>query len=218
MGDLQRAFEKQSAETPIAGVTIEFSQISLSDIRELAKKNIAAPGLPAISMVEAVRSTNDQSGTPHIAPESPAKCVPNQDAICISARYGAMTVPPMLRDSLVLSGGLQSQTKWSLSEQDTWVAGGQLAGLTLSQICRPSAASGLGLGVYTGLALIRSCNDIDSLRKDGLTLGNSAALLSDATMLTGSVLRISRAGPRWLAPTLMVGALAGRVVLDSLPK
>ncbi len=82
------------------------------------------------------------------------------------------------------------------------------------------SSSLLGAGLMVGAGGYQAYKDFGYLSQSDTLLQRSkftGALLTDASMISGGVLTVAKYGPKWLAPALMVGGFAGRVLLDLVP-
>jgi hypothetical protein len=76
------------------------------------------------------------------------------------------------------------------------------------------AALMVGAGGYQGYKDFQYLTQSETLLQRSKFTG---ALLTDASMVTGGILTVAKVGPKWLAPTLMIGGFAGRALLDLVP-
>jgi hypothetical protein len=78
----------------------------------------------------------------------------------------------------------------------------------------------LGAALMVGAGGYQGYKDFGYLTQSETLLQRSkftGALLTDASMISGGILTVAKVGPKWLAPTLMIGGFAGRVLLDLVP-
>lgn len=86
--------------------------------------------------------------------------------------------------------------------------------LAMSKNSYLGAALIVGAGGYQGYKDFQYLTQSETLLQRTKFTG---ALLTDASMISGGILTVAKAGPKWLAPTLMLGGFAGRVLLDLVP-
>lgn len=78
----------------------------------------------------------------------------------------------------------------------------------------------LGAGLMVGAGGYQAYKDFGYLSQSENFLQRAkftGALLTDGGMISGGILTVAKVGPKWLAPTLMVGGFAGRVLIDMVP-
>ncbi len=93
----------------------------------------------------------------------------------------------------------------------------QTAPFLRSTADRAGGALFASAGVYQG---IRDFHHLQASQSLGGNVKYGTALLTDGSMTAGGVMslgKVAKFGPKWLAPTLMLGGLTGRLVLDLLP-
>lgn len=78
----------------------------------------------------------------------------------------------------------------------------------------------LGAGLMVGAGGYQAYKDFGYLSQSDTLLQRSkftGALLADTGMVSGGILTIAKVGPKWLAPSLMIGGFASRILLDMVP-
>ncbi len=83
-----------------------------------------------------------------------------------------------------------------------------------------SRNSYLGSALMVGAGGYQGYMDVQYLAQSKTMLQRTkftGALLTDASMCGGGILTVAKVGPKWLAPSLMLGGFAGRVLMDLVP-
>lgn len=114
--------------------------------------------------------------------------------------------PPATEQPQVLPSG----------KMDTFVGIGAFGG-ALAMQAKPWAGSALmaGAGGYQFYKDVQHMGPASTIRDRARV---ACALAGDAGMVGGGLLTLAKAGPRWLAPALMIGGFAARLAIDIAPE
>jgi hypothetical protein len=137
-----------------------------------------------------------------------------------SSRPGEVKVPDLkitdiLKESLPTPPAEQPGQVLPSGRIDTFAGIGAFGGALAIQ-----AKPWVGSALMVGAGGYQFYRDLEHMGSDTIKQRARVALAlgADASMVGGGLLTLTKAGPRWLAPALMVGGFAARMAIDIAPE